>query len=68
MLTFRRRWFTDVAVGAHEQYKGRNVVEGCFNCLKQFRAIATRFDKPAVRYRSGLHLVSLILRLRDTTA
>jgi transposase len=51
-----------------EQYKGRNVVERCFNRLKQFRAIATRFDKLADRYQSGLHLASLILWLRDTTA
>lgn len=51
-----------------EQYKGRNVVERCFNRLKQFRAIATRFDKLAVRYQSGLHLASLILWLRDATA
>ncbi|SCF58643.1 Transposase DDE domain-containing protein [Streptomyces sp. DconLS] len=28
-------------------YKARNVVERCFNRLKQFRAIATRFDKLA---------------------
>ena len=50
-----------------EQYKDRNVVERCFNRLKQFRAIATRFDKLAARYRAGLHLASLILWLRDTT-
>lgn len=49
-----------------EQYKGRNVVERCFNRLKQFRGIATRFDKLAVRYQTGLHLASLILWLRDT--
>lgn len=51
-----------------EQYKGRNVVERCFSRLKQFRAIATRFDKLAVRYQSGLHLASLILWLREPTA
>ncbi len=32
--------------------KVRNVVERCFNGLKQFRATATRFDKLAVRYRA----------------
>ncbi|MFI0372288.1 IS5/IS1182 family transposase, partial [Actinomadura sp. 1N219] len=36
-----------------------------FNRLKQFRAIATRFDKLASRYRSGLLLASLILWLRE---
>nr|WP_281181698.1 transposase [Streptomyces exfoliatus] len=44
---------------------GRNVVERCFARLKQFRAIATRFDKLADRYRSGLVLAALILWLRD---
>jgi transposase len=29
-------------------YKRRNVVERCFNRLKQFRAIATRYDKTAL--------------------
>ncbi|MCD0482800.1 IS5/IS1182 family transposase, partial [Streptacidiphilus sp. ASG 303] len=31
----------------------------------QFRAIATRFDKLATRYRTGLVLASLILWLRE---
>jgi transposase len=44
------------------------VVERCFVRLKQFHAIATRFDKFAVRYQSGLRPASLILWLRDTTA
>jgi transposase len=43
-----------------ETSKHRNVVERCFNRLKQFRAIATRFDKLATRYRAGLELASLI--------
>ncbi|MER6304361.1 transposase, partial [Kitasatospora sp. NPDC001539] len=45
-------------------YKGRNVVERCFARLKQFRAVATRFDKLAKRYRAGVVLASLILWLR----
>ncbi|MEU0404810.1 IS5 family transposase [Streptomyces sp. NPDC006197] len=47
-----------------ELYKARNVVERCFNRLKQFRAIATRFDKLAARYRAGVQLAGLILWLR----
>lgn len=42
----------------------RNVVERCFAKLKQFRAIATRYDKLASRYRCGVLLASLILWLR----
>ncbi|MET7609262.1 IS5 family transposase [Streptomyces avermitilis] len=48
-------------------YKDRNVVERCFARLKQFRAIATRFDKLATRYEAGVQLASLILWLREPT-
>jgi transposase len=48
-----------------EQYKTRNVVERCFSRLKQFRAVATRFDKRAARYLAGLRIASLILWLRE---
>ncbi|MET9369881.1 IS5 family transposase [Streptomyces griseoflavus] len=49
-----------------EIHRDRNVVERCFARLKQFRAIATRFDKLADRYRAGIVLASLILWLRET--
>ncbi|MFF7251382.1 IS5 family transposase [Embleya sp. NPDC008237] len=48
-----------------EAYRERNVVERCFARLKQFRAIATRFDKLAARYTAGVVLASLILWLRE---
>ncbi|MFI6650489.1 IS5 family transposase [Streptomyces sp. NPDC050529] len=48
-----------------ELYKARNVVEHCFSRLKQLRAVATRFDKLAARYRAGLHLAALVLWLRE---
>ncbi|MFD1146003.1 transposase [Saccharothrix hoggarensis] len=44
-------------------YKRRNVVERCFNRLKQFRAIATRFDKTAVSYRGMIDLAALLIWL-----
>lgn len=37
-----------------EAYKGRNVVERCFCRLKDFRRIATRYDKLAQNYFSAL--------------
>ena len=36
-----------------ERYRGRNVVERCFNRLKQFRAVATRYDCEDVGSRLG---------------
>ncbi|MER7108333.1 IS5 family transposase [Streptomyces sp. NPDC000229] len=46
-------------------YRDRNVVERCFARLERFRAIATRFDELADRYRAGVVLASLILWLRE---
>lgn len=46
-------------------YKGRNVVERFFNRVKEFRGIATRYDKHARNYRAGIVLAGLIVYLRD---
>ena len=45
------------------RYRGRNVVERCFNRLKQFRAVATRYDKRAVNYRAMVVIASLLIWL-----
>ncbi|MFD5463944.1 IS5 family transposase [Kitasatospora sp. NPDC127059] len=45
-------------------YKGWNVVERCFAKLKQFRSVATRFDKLAAQYKAGVVIAALILWLR----
>ena len=39
-----------------EAYMRRNVVECSFNTLKQWRALATRYDKLALTYRSAILL------------
>lgn len=44
-------------------YRRRNVVERCFNRLKQYRAIATRYDKTATSYRGMLDLATLLIWL-----
>jgi len=46
-------------------YRQRNVVERCFNRLKQWRGIATRYDKKAANYQGGVLLAALILWTRD---
>jgi transposase len=47
-----------------EAYKGRNVVERAFNKLKNWRAIATRYDKHAINYRAGVVLGAIVRWLR----
>lgn len=47
-------------------YADRNVVERCFNRLKQFRDLATRYAKRAAYYRAELVLASIVLWLRTT--
>ncbi|MCX4804764.1 IS5 family transposase [Streptomyces sp. NBC_01214] len=42
-------------------YKHRNVVERCFNRLKQWRGIATRYDKTAQAYQAAVTLASLLM-------
>jgi len=46
-----------------QAYKGRNVVERCINRLKDFRAIATRYDKRGRNYLAGVLVASVILWL-----
>jgi transposase len=44
-------------------YKRRNVVERCFQRLKQYRAIATRYDKTATSYQAMIDLATLTMWL-----
>lgn len=48
-----------------ETYKQRNVVERSFNLLKQWRGLATRYDKHATICRAGAVLAAIITWLRS---
>lgn len=43
----------------------RNTVERCFGKLKQFRAVATRYDKRKFMYQGTVDLASIRIWLRD---
>ena len=52
---------TDVACPAFDAvaYEDRNAVERGFSHLKHHRALATRYDKLAVRYRATIYIASI---------
>ena len=50
------------------RYRGRNVVERCFNKLKQWRGIAMRSDKLARNYHAGLCLAAILHRLTSSSS
>lgn len=45
----------------HDIYRRRNIVERCFNQLKGFRGIATRYGKTATSYEAAVSLASFLL-------
>ena len=49
-----------------ELYRGRNRIERFFNKLKQFRRLATRYDKLAKTFLAALHLVAAFLILKNS--
>jgi transposase len=51
------------------KYKGRNVIERSFNTLKNWRGIATRYDKLGITFRAAVVLAAIcawLRHLRDT--
>jgi len=52
-ITYNRTW-----------YRGRNVIERCVGWLKEWRSVATRFDKLAVNYLQTVKLAFLMRYLR----
>ena len=44
-------------------YKARHLIENFFARLKQFRAIATRYDKTARNFLAAIHLAAAVIWL-----
>jgi transposase len=44
-------------------YKARHLIEDFFAKLKQYRAIATRYDKRAVHFLGAIHLAATVIWL-----
>ncbi len=44
-------------------YKARHLIENFFCRLKQFRAIATRYDKRAAAFLAGVYAASILILL-----
>lgn len=44
-----------------ELYKARHVIENFFAKLKQYRAIATRYDKTASNFLGAIHLAAAMI-------
>jgi transposase len=47
-----------------EMYKWRHLVENFFQRLKEFRRIATRYDKTDASFAAAIYLVGALLALR----
>lgn len=47
------------------RYRGRNVVERCFNGLKQWRGIAMRSDKTTRSYRAAIALAATLIWIKS---
>ncbi|HEY2661646.1 MAG TPA: transposase, partial [Caulobacteraceae bacterium] len=45
-------------------YKARHLIENFFADLKQYRAIATRYDKTARNFLAAVYLAAAVIRLK----
>ena len=41
-------------------YEARHLIENCFCWAKQFRGIATRYDKTATNFLAAFHMVAAL--------
>jgi transposase len=51
-----------------QRYKGRNTVERCFQKIKTWRGLATRYDKSPESYEAGLCLRGSVMWLKVLTS
>jgi transposase len=51
-----------------ERYKQRNTVERCFQRIKTWRGLATRYDKTPKSYEAGLSLRGSTMWLKSLTS
>ena len=47
-----------------DMYKWRHLVENFFQKIKDFRRIATRYDKTDTSFRAAIHLVATVLAIK----
>ena len=47
-----------------DMYKWRHLVENLFQKIKDFRRIATRYDKTDTSFRAAIHLVATVLAIK----
>lgn len=63
VIPMRKSWKLRVAVD-RKLYQLRNLVERCFNKLKNARRVATRYDKTAESFLGFMDITSIRLWLR----
>jgi transposase len=47
-----------------DMYKWRHLIENYFQRLKEFRRIATRYDKTDTSFAAALHLIATVIALQ----
>lgn len=52
---------TDPQPYDEEHYKRRNIIERYFHRLKQYRRVATRYDKLGIRYLGFVYFAAILI-------